>query len=136
MNKQVMRDFDTRRIPVERLMALLQTFTLKHSARELADILERAESNQSSYREFLLDLQRGLAAKNDVVMDGRDIGTVILPDAGCKIFLTASAEERAMRRYKELLGKGVEADYDDVLEDLKKRDYDDSHREIAPLKPA
>ena len=87
-------------------------------------------------REFLLDLQRELARKNNVVMDGRDIGTVVLPDAGCKIFLTASPEERAMRRYKELRDKGMDAVYEAVLEDLKKRDYDDSHREIAPLRLA
>ena len=87
-------------------------------------------------REFLLELQRDLARRNDVVMDGRDIGTVVLPDAGCKIFLTATAEERAMRRYKELKAKGIDAVYEAVLEDLKKRDYDDSHRDIAPLKLA
>ena len=95
-----------------------------------------AVSAQPEVRAFLLDLQRDLARKNDVVMDGRDIGTVVLPDAGCKIFLTASAEERAMRRYKQLLEKGEKADYEAVLEDLRKRDYNDTHREIAPLKLA
>ncbi len=95
-----------------------------------------AVSAQPEVRAFLLDLQRDLARRNDVVMDGRDIGTVVLPDAKCKIFLTASAEERAMRRYKELIEKGQEADYESVLEDLKKRDYADSHREVAPLKLA
>ena len=69
-------------------------------------------------------------------MDGRDIGTVVLPDAKVKIFLTASPEERAMRRYKELIEKGNDVDYKEVLEDLVQRDYNDSHREIAPLKPA
>lgn len=87
-------------------------------------------------RAFLFDLQRNMAKEHNIVMDGRDIGTVVLPDAPIKIFLTASAEDRAMRRYKELLGKGVQADYEEVLRDLKQRDYNDSHREIAPLKAA
>ena len=87
-------------------------------------------------RAFLLSLQRELAAGGNVVMDGRDIGTVVLPKAGIKIFLTASPEERARRRYDEMLEKGMDADYGQVLEDLKKRDYNDSHREIAPLVPA
>ncbi|MEA4912272.1 MAG: (d)CMP kinase [Oscillospiraceae bacterium] len=89
-----------------------------------------------SVREYLLDLQRGIAAQNNVVMDGRDIGTAILPDAKVKIFLTASPEERARRRYEELLDKGVSADYGAVLADLKQRDYDDSHREASPLRRA
>lgn len=87
-------------------------------------------------RQFLMDLQRGMAEKHTVVMDGRDIGTVILPGAACKIFLTATPEERARRRYVQLLEKGAEADYEKVLEDLKVRDYNDSHRETAPLRPA
>lgn len=87
-------------------------------------------------RAFLFDLQRDIAARNNCIMDGRDIGTVVLPDAKVKIFLTASPEERAMRRYKELIEKGNAVDYKDVLEDLIQRDYNDSHREIAPLKPA
>lgn len=87
-------------------------------------------------REFLLDLQRDLAKKNNVIMDGRDIGTVILPDADVKIFLTASLEKRAQRRYKEMLEKGLNVTYDGILSDIKKRDYDDSHRKVAPLKPA
>lgn len=87
-------------------------------------------------REFLLDLQRDLAKKNNVIMDGRDIGTVILPDADVKIFLTASLEKRAQRRYKEMLEKGIDVTYDEILSDIKKRDYDDSHRKVAPLKPA
>ena len=95
-----------------------------------------AVSAQPEVRAFLLDLQRDLARKNNVVMDGRDIGTVVLPDAKCKIFLTASPEVRAMRRYKELLEKGQDADYESVLEDLRTRDYNDTHREIAPLKLA
>ena len=87
-------------------------------------------------RAFLFDLQRDIAKRNNCIMDGRDIGTVVLPDAQVKIFLTASPEERAMRRYKELIEKGSNVDYKDVLEDLIQRDYNDSHREIAPLKPA
>ena len=87
-------------------------------------------------REFLFDLQRKIAAENDCIMDGRDIGTVVLPNADVKIFLTTSVEERANRRYKEMLEKGEEVDYNDILEDIKKRDYQDSHREIAPLKQA
>ncbi|MBR2316313.1 MAG: (d)CMP kinase [Clostridia bacterium] len=87
-------------------------------------------------RAFLFDLQRDLAKKNDCIMDGRDIGTVVLPDAQVKIFLTASPECRADRRYKELVEKGVEVNYDDVLSDIIKRDYNDSHRAVAPLKPA
>lgn len=90
----------------------------------------------SAVRAFLFDLQRNMAKEHNIVMDGRDIGTVVLPDAPVKIFLTASPEDRAMRRYKELMGKGVEADYEEVLRDLKQRDYNDSHREIAPLKAA
>jgi len=87
-------------------------------------------------RTFLLETQRRLAREYSVVMDGRDIGTVILPDAECKIFLTASPEVRARRRYDELVAKGVKAVYEDVLADLKRRDWDDSHRETAPLKLA
>ena len=84
----------------------------------------------------MLDLQRDLAQKNNVIMDGRDIGTVILPDADVKIFLTASLEKRTDRRYKEMLEKGLNVTYDGILNDIKKRDYDDSHRKVAPLKPA
>ena len=87
-------------------------------------------------RAFLFDLQRDIAKRNSCIMDGRDIGTVVLPDAQVKIFLTASPEARAMRRYKELIEKGSDVEYKDVLEDLIQRDYNDSHREIAPLKPA
>lgn len=87
-------------------------------------------------REFLFDLQRDIAKRNSCIMDGRDIGTVVLPDAQVKIFLTASAEIRAERRYKELCEKGIEADFKSVLDDIVKRDYNDMHRDIAPLKPA
>lgn len=87
-------------------------------------------------RAFLFDLQRDIAKRNNCIMDGRDIGTVVLPDAKVKIFLTASPEERATRRYKELIEKGTKVKYEDVLAELIERDYNDSHREIAPLKPA
>lgn len=87
-------------------------------------------------RAFLLDLQRNMAKTQSVIMDGRDIGTVVLPDAEVKIFLTASPEIRAKRRYDELIDKGQDVKYEDVLADVIERDYNDSHREIAPLKPA
>lgn len=87
-------------------------------------------------REFLLDLQRKLADENNVIMDGRDIGTVVLPGAKVKIFLTASAEKRAKRRYIELLEKGMMVSYESVLADIIKRDHNDTTRQIAPLKPS
>jgi len=87
-------------------------------------------------RAFLLDLQRSFAKKYNIVMDGRDIGTVVLPDATVKIFLTASAEERANRRYLEQKERGYDVNYDDILADIKERDYRDMNREIAPLKCA
>lgn len=86
-------------------------------------------------REFLLELQRSIARKNNVIMDGRDIATVVLPNANVKIFLFASPECRAERRYKELIEKGEKVTYEEVLADVNARDYQDSHREIAPLKP-
>lgn len=87
-------------------------------------------------RAFLLSLQQEIAKENNVIMDGRDIATVVLPNADVKIFLFASPECRAERRYKELVEKGENVTYDEVLEDVNKRDYQDSHREIAPLKPS
>ena len=87
-------------------------------------------------REFLLNLQREIAKTNNVIMDGRDIATVVLPDAEVKIFLFASPECRAERRYKELVEKGENVSFDDVLKDVNQRDHQDSHREIAPLKPS
>ena len=87
-------------------------------------------------RAYLLDLQRDMAKTHNVIMDGRDIGTVVLPDAQVKIFLTASPEARAGRRYKELVEKGMDVKYEDILQDVITRDYNDSHRETAPLKPA
>jgi len=87
-------------------------------------------------RAQLLELQRAMARENDVVMDGRDIGTNILPNADVKVFLTASVSERARRRYLELKEKGVDCKIDDIAKDIEERDYRDSHREIAPLKQA
>ncbi len=87
-------------------------------------------------RAFLFDLQQNMAKTHNVIMDGRDIGTVVLPWAPIKIFLSASPEARAQRRLKELLEKGENVTFDDVLRDMKQRDYNDSHRAVAPLKPA
>lgn len=87
-------------------------------------------------RSFLLDMQRSLAEQSRVIMDGRDIGTVVLPDAAVKIFLTADPKTRATRRYKELIQKGIDADPDTVLREVEERDYNDSHRAAAPLRQA
>jgi len=87
-------------------------------------------------RAFLLEMQRRMAREQSVIMDGRDIGTVVLPDADLKIFLTASAEARAQRRLLELQGKGIDASFEDVLKDIQYRDAQDSNRTAAPLKPA
>lgn len=98
-----------------------------------------AASNVSAIpevRAFLLEMQKKFARENNCLMDGRDIGTVILPDAQVKIFLTASPEVRADRRYKELIEKGTPKDYDELLEEIKLRDFNDSNRAVAPLKPA
>lgn len=93
-------------------------------------------SAHPAVRAFLLELQRELARKNDVVMDGRDIGTVVLPNAQLKVFLTASPEERARRRVKQLAESGHPAVYEEILKDIQQRDYQDTHRETAPLKQA
>ncbi len=98
-----------------------------------------AASNVSAIpevRAFLLEMQKKFARENNCLMDGRDIGTVILPDAQVKIFLTASPEVRADRRYKELIEKGTPKDYNELLEEIKLRDFNDSNRAVAPLKPA
>ena len=95
-----------------------------------------AVSAHPPVRAFLLELQRGMARTHNILMDGRDIGTVILPNATVKIFLTASAEARAERRFRELQEKGVDTDYETVLEDIRCRDYQDSHRAAAPLRQA
>lgn len=91
-------------------------------------------STHAVVRDMLLDMQRNMAEEYDVVMDGRDIGSVVLPKATVKIFLTASPEVRAKRRYQELLEKGQKASYEQVLMDVQQRDYQDTHRDIAPLK--
>lgn len=101
-----------------------------------ASMMASSISAIPSVRAYLLDLQRDMAKTNNVIMDGRDIGTVVLPNAEIKIFLTAAPEARAERRYKELIEKGMDVKYEDVLDDVKTRDYNDSHREIAPLKQA
>ncbi len=95
-----------------------------------------AVSAHPSVRTFLFETQRKLARENNVIMDGRDIGTVVLPNADVKIFLTASPEERAKRRYDELILKGQTVEFDDILKDVITRDYNDSHRAVAPLKQA
>ena len=99
------------------------------------DISQKASliSAHACVRDMLLDMQRELAEQNNVVMDGRDIGTVVLPHATVKIFLTASPEVRAKRRCDELSAKGQKVDYNKVLKDIQQRDYQDTHREIAPL---
>ena len=93
-------------------------------------------SAMAQVRAYLLDLQHKIAAENDCLMDGRDIGTVILPRAQLKIFLTASPEIRAKRRCDELAARGTPVDFDELLKEIVQRDYNDSHREVAPLKPA
>ena len=102
------------------------------------DISQKASlvSAHAIVRDMLLDMQRNLAKKHNVIMDGRDIGTVVLPKATVKIFLTASAEIRARRRYDELVAKGTETTYEKVLAEVKQRDHQDTTRAIAPLKQA
>ena len=102
------------------------------------DISQKASlvSAHAVVREMLLDMQRDVAKAYNVIMDGRDIGTVVLPRANVKIFLTASAEVRAKRRTEELLAKGQKAQYDKILKEIQQRDYQDTHREVAPLKMA
>ena len=102
------------------------------------DISQKASliSAQPVVREVLLDMQREVARQHNVVMDGRDISTVVLPDADVKIFLTASAEVRAKRRTDELIAKGQKADFPKILQEIQQRDYQDTHRAIAPLKMA
>ena len=109
------------------------------SAAVRAEAVGMAASDVSAHpavRDFLLNTQRELAERQNVLMDGRDIGTVVLPNATVKIFLTASAEARADRRYKELCDKGEAADYETVLADIRRRDDQDTHRAVAPLRQA
>ena len=100
------------------------------------DISQKASlvSAHAIVRDMLLDMQRDVAKQHNVIMDGRDIGTVVLPKATVKIFLTASAEVRAQRRCDELIAKGQKANYAQVLKEIQQRDYQDTHREVAPLK--
>ena len=102
------------------------------------DISQKASlvSAHAVVREVLLDMQRDVAKQHNVIMDGRDIGTVVLPKADVKIFLTASAEVRAQRRTDELIAKGQKANYSQILKEIQQRDYQDTHRPIAPLKMA
>ncbi len=107
------------------------------------DIRSQAISQKASLvaahaivRDMLLDMQRSVAKKYNVIMDGRDIGTVVLPKATVKIFLTASAEVRAQRRLAEMQAKGSKASFEQILKDIQQRDYQDTHREVAPLKQA
>ncbi len=93
-------------------------------------------SANPAVREHLLNLQKALAADNDCIMDGRDIGTVVLPNADPKVYLTASSEVRAKRRYDELVAKGETPDFDKIKADIEQRDYQDMHRDISPLKKA
>ena len=102
------------------------------------DISQKASlvSAHAVVRDMLLDMQRDVAKQYNVIMDGRDIGTVVLPKATVKIFLTASAEVRAQRRTDELIAKGQKAKFDQILKEIQQRDYQDTHREVAPLKMA
>jgi cytidylate kinase len=111
------------------------------NGKDISDLITTPEisNNVSSYaaiseiRERLVNLQRIMSLKYDVIMDGRDIGTVVLRDAAFKFFLTASPEERARRRYEELISRGLDVVYEEILQDIIKRDYVDSHREVSPL---
>ena len=102
---------------------------------EVGNTASKTSANPA-VREHLLSLQRKLASENDCIMDGRDIGTVVLPDAQLKVFLTASSDVRAKRRFDELVAKGEAADFEKIKADIEQRDYQDMHREIAPLKQA
>lgn len=112
--------------------------------RDVSDIIRTPEISMAAsrtsaipaVRAYLFETQQNIAKSNSIIMDGRDIGTVVLPDADVKIFLTASAEERANRRYKELAEKPDCPSYQEILDDIIKRDYQDMHRETAPLKQA
>jgi cytidylate kinase len=103
---------------------------------EEAGKMASATSGYPAVREHLTNLQKELAARENVVMDGRDIGTCVLPNADLKVYLTASSEVRGKRRYKELVEKGVEADLDVIIEDIEKRDAADMNREVSPLRQA
>lgn len=93
-------------------------------------------STITQVRQYLFALQQDIAKNNDVIMDGRDIGTVVLPDANVKIYLTATSQDRAKRRYHQLLSQGMVVNFDDLVKEIEQRDYSDIHREISPLKKA
>ena len=112
----------------ENVNAFLRTEAVGNAASAVSAI--------GAVRKKLVQLQQQLAAKSDCIMDGRDIGTCVLPNASCKIYLTASSAVRAKRRFDELTAKGEECDYDKILADIEPRDYRDMHREISPLKQA
>ena len=141
---------------VDEIVTLLETYSISFGRSENGEqlvfvgdvdvthpIRENEVTNNVSWvsaipevREKLVHLQQLIAAQGGIVMDGRDIGTVVLPDAELKIFLVASVEERAERRYKENLEKGIPADLETLKKEIAERDYKDSHREVSPLKPA
>ena len=134
-------------LPALRIETAYAADGLQHMYLDGEDVTEAIRQHQVSdaasqvsaipgVRAFLLDMQRRFARENNVIMDGRDIGTVVLPDAKVKIFLTAQPEARARRRFDELVARGQQADYETILEDVKARDYRDSHRDTAPLKLA
>ncbi len=111
------------------------------------DVSEKIRANEVSMmssdisslkcvREKMVEMQREVAKRNDCILDGRDIGTVVLPDATFKFYITATPTVRAERRYKELTGKGQKVDFEDLIEEINRRDYNDSHRKISPLKKA
>ena len=135
------------RLPELRLSLAYGEDGLQHMFLQGEDVTEairdnavsRYASQVSAYpevRAFLLEMQRELARTHNVIMDGRDIGTVVLPQADLKVFLTASVEERARRRWAELAARGQEVDLDTVREEIARRDYDDTHRAAAPLRKA
>lgn len=136
---------------VERLCNLIDSLQMRFdgdhlivNGEDLSDelTLPLISSNVSNYaavpelREKVVDMQRKLSVHFDIIMDGRDIGTVVLKDAAFKFFLTAQPEQRAKRRYAELIEKGLDVKYEDILNEILKRDYIDSHREANPLKKA
>ena len=141
---------------VDEIVTLLETYSISFGRSENGEqlvfvgdvdvthpIRENEVTNNVSWvaaipevREKLVHLQQLIAAQGGIVMDGRDIGTVVLPEAELKIFLVASVEERAERRYKENLEKGIPADLETLKKEIAERDYKDSHREVSPLKPA
>mgnify|MGYP000881895910 CR=1 FL=1 len=124
---------------LERMQSILFFRELQFPLKDIKRILDAPDFDPMTalaQQVHLLEMQRKLARENNVVMDGRDIGTVVLPDATVKIFLTASVEERAMRRFRELEQRGTSQPYDQVLREIVDRDYADTHRAIAPLRRA